>query len=141
MDWTAIITAIGGIVIAVAGIVTKAMFDGKLIALTAKDEEQGRDIAELKAERDSLRATLEHQAQTLAEQAGRLTVTINALTQVTLERDVLKQQVRALEAERDALTLTDGKPVSVVPARSWDPKAEERPTEIRVVEFDPWAGA
>lgn len=45
------------------------------------------------------------------------------------------------EAERDALTLTDGKPVSVVPARSWDPKAEERPTEIRVVEFDPWAGA
>jgi len=103
MDWTAIITAIGGIVIAVAGIVTKAMFDGKLIALTAKDEEQGRDIAELKAERDSLRATLEHQAQTLAEQAGRLTVTINALTQVTLERDVLKQQVRALEAERDAL--------------------------------------
>lgn len=43
------------------------------------------------------------------------------------------------EAERDALTLTDGKPVSVVPARSWDPKAEERPTEIRVVEFDPWA--
>jgi len=103
MDWTAIITAIGGIVIAVAGIVTKAMFDGKLIALTAKDEEQGRDIAELKAERDSLHATLEHQAQTLAEQAGRLTVTINALTQVTLERDVLKQQVRALEAERDAL--------------------------------------
>ena len=45
------------------------------------------------------------------------------------------------EAERDALTLTDGKPVSVAPARSWDPKAEERPTEIRVVEFDPWAGA
>ena len=43
------------------------------------------------------------------------------------------------EAERDALTLTDGKPVSVVPARSWDPKAEERPTEIRVVDFDPWA--
>lgn len=43
------------------------------------------------------------------------------------------------EAERDALMLTDGKPVSVVPARSWDPKAEERPTEIRVVGFDPWA--
>lgn len=45
------------------------------------------------------------------------------------------------EAERDALTLTDGQPVSVVPARSWDPKTEERPTEIRVVDFDPWAGA
>lgn len=45
------------------------------------------------------------------------------------------------EAEKDALVLTDGNPVSVVPARSWDPKAEERPTEIRVVDFDPWAGA
>jgi len=43
------------------------------------------------------------------------------------------------EAERDALTLSNGEPVSVVPARSWDPKAEERPTEIRVVDFDPWA--
>ena len=43
------------------------------------------------------------------------------------------------KAERDALTLADSCAVSVVPARSWAPVTEERPTEIRVVSFDRWA--
>ena len=45
------------------------------------------------------------------------------------------------KAERDALTISDSCAVAVVPARSWAPVTEERPTEIRVVPFDPWAGA
>lgn len=103
MDWVAIITAAGTVIVTALGVIVKGLTDAKLVALQAQVDEAHRDITDLKDERDSLRKTLEQQAATLAEQSGRLTTTINALTQVTLERDVLKIQVQALTTERDAL--------------------------------------
>ena len=77
--------------------------------------------------------------ETEARETTWVVLTFDHELKVWRERQERLTAATRREAERDALTLTDGKPVSVVPARSWDPKAEERPTEIRVVEFDPWA--
>lgn len=67
-------------------------------------------------------------------------LSFDTATRAWIEREQRLTAGTRREAERDALKLMDAA-VSVVPARSWDPKVEEPPTEPRVVDFDPWAGA
>jgi aspartate-semialdehyde dehydrogenase len=101
---------VGAAVVGLLQIQIKAEHDAVQARQQAKLEEAEKDIGELKDERIALRETIEKQAAAIAEQAGRLTITIEALTRVTLERDWLKvqnanlqRQVETLTAERDML--------------------------------------
>lgn len=124
----AIVAALGTGGAAVVGLLQtriKADHDAALVRFEERLSAAQQDIAELKAERDearelarrerderhALKAMLEKQGDALAEQSGRLTETINALTRMTLERDWYKQQntalaeqVKTLTAERDTLS-------------------------------------